>query len=260
MAFADSKDNEALLAIDRLLPVARSALDRAAMVAADIDLIVTLSLSPDRLAVDSAIIGPRIGHPMQRALGAERAYVFDLMDASLAKALHIIDVFAQVQGYRRVLVLRTEYGPGLDQSECGAYKIADGAAALIGIPDGQSRLTRAPIYGVNPLVFVVNPHIRFPLDVKASLRFSPPSDFAARYKKAVATALEQLPPLDAGQVVESWLPEASTQSCAGPFSLPLALGHFLAEGGCGTLAVASFDPFTPAIDAVSIEFGGVFDA
>lgn len=258
LASTDRTGGDAGMAIDRLLPVARLALDRAGLAAADVDLIVTLSLSPDRLAVDPAIVGPRIGHPMQRALGAERAYLFDLMDSSLAKALYVIDVFAQAQAYRHVLVLRSEIGAGLDQSECGALRIADGAAALVAASDGRTRLASAPIAGVAPLVFALNPHIRHPLDIKASLRFSPPADFQARHRQAVETALERLDADIVGQVVESWFPGA--EAAAGPFTLPLALSRFLAEGGSGSLAVASFDPFAPVIDAANIEFGSAQDA
>ncbi len=260
LAPVDRMDGDAGMAIDRLLPVARLALDRAGLAVADIDLIVTLSLSPDRLAVDPAIVGPRIGHPMQRALGAERAYLFDLMDCSLAKALHVIDVFGWAQAYRRVLVLRSEMGTGLDQSECGSLRIVDGAAALVVVPDGRSRLASAPIAGVAPLVFALNPHIRHPLDIKACLHFTPPVDFLPRHGQAVEAALERVGVGVARHVVESWFLENGGTSCAGPFTLPLALSHFLAEGDSGSLVAVSFDPFAPGIDAASIEFGGGQDA
>ncbi len=253
LAPADHVESDGCMAIDRLLPVAKLALERAELQAADIDLIVTLSLSPDRLAVDPAIIGPRIGHPMQRALGAERAYLFDLMDSSLAKALHVIDVFAQVQGYRRVLVLRSEFGGGLNQAASEVLRIPDGAAALVVAPDGKSRFARVPLAGVDPLVFMLRPNIRHPLDVKADLRFARSAGFDTSYQQATATALAQLDAGSVRQVAESWF--SAEQAGPGPFTLPLILNQLLTKSGIASLVIISFDPFGPAIDVANIELG-----
>lgn len=92
--------------MQRLLPAVREALDEAAVKPEEIDLIVGLALSPDHLIENRDIMAPKIGHPLQKVLGANRAHVFDLTDSSLARALYVVDTLASDQGYRNVLVVR----------------------------------------------------------------------------------------------------------------------------------------------------------
>ena len=68
--------------MQRLLPAVREALDEAAVKPEEIDLIVGLALSPDHLIENRDIMAPKIGHPLQKILGANRAHVFDLTDSS----------------------------------------------------------------------------------------------------------------------------------------------------------------------------------
>ncbi len=77
--------------MQRLLPAVREALDEAAVKPEEIDLIVGLALSPDHLIENRDIMAPKIGHPLQKVLGANRAHVFDLTDSSLARALYVVD-------------------------------------------------------------------------------------------------------------------------------------------------------------------------
>lgn len=77
--------------MQRLLPAVREALDEAVVKPEEIDLIVGLALSPDHLIENRDIMAPKIGHPLQKVLGANRAHVFDLTDSSLARALYVVD-------------------------------------------------------------------------------------------------------------------------------------------------------------------------
>lgn len=80
--------------MQRLLPAVREALDEAVVKPEEIDLIVGLALSPDHLIENRDIMAPKIGHPLQKVLGANRAHVFDLTDSSLARALYVVDTLA----------------------------------------------------------------------------------------------------------------------------------------------------------------------
>lgn len=248
------------MAIDRLLPVVRTALQQANIDAAEIDMFVTLSISPDHVAIDPAIIGPRIGHPLQRALGADKAYVFDLMDASVAKALHIADIFASQQGYSRVLLTRSECTKGLREDVDSGFALADGAMACVIEPDGASRFASAPVSGVKPLVIELNDDIRCLTDPKAFIRFSPTVEIKERYRRATVRAAEALKGASTPLVTEDWLTvatagEQSRMATSGPFDLGIAFSELLAEGRCGTLTAISFDAFGPAADAVTVGYG-----
>ena len=101
--------------MQRLLPAVREALDEAAVKPEEIDLIVGLALSPDHLIENRDIMAPKIGHPLQKVLGANRAHVFDLTDSGLPARAPLRGRYpASDQGYRNVLVVRGESSQGLD--------------------------------------------------------------------------------------------------------------------------------------------------
>ena len=147
------------MAIDALLPAVHQVLGQAGLQAVEIDMIVSISVAPDHLALESNIIGPRIGHPLQKSLGAQRAYVFDLMDASVAKALHIADIFAFQQGYRHVLVVRAECSHGVRPDPDSGFTVPDGAMAMLCTPTGTSRWHSGALDGIAPLMLMLNPAI-----------------------------------------------------------------------------------------------------
>lgn len=250
---------ESNLAIDALLPVAQAALAGAGLAAGEIDLIATLSVSPDHLALEPCIIGPRIGHPLQKRLDAERAYVFDLMDASLAKALHVVDIFAAQQGYRRVLLVRAECGRGVRPDADSGFKVPDGAMALLCEPTGTSRWSSGTIDGVAPLMLMLNEPIRRAGDQTGHARFAPPADIAGRYAQAARARMAELHGADwdrARYIVEHWdVGGTGGASGAGPFDCGLSLASLLAGGAGGALTLISFDPFGPAADAVTVSYG-----
>jgi putative alkyl quinolone biosynthesis protein PqsB len=245
------------LAIDTLLPAVHQALAQAGLQAAEIDMIVTISVSPDHLAIDPAIIGPRIGHPLQMRLAAERAYVFDLMDASVAKALHVADIFGFRQGYRRVLFARAECGHGVRADTASGFAVADGAMAMVCEPTGNSRFHSGRIEGIAPLMLMLNDAIKSPADKKAFARFAPPADIAQRYSDAAREGVAALngEAFDrARYLVEHW-DFGAGRSLSGPFDTGLGLAGMLADGRHGDVTLLSFDPFGPAADAVTVCYG-----
>lgn len=245
------------MAIDALLPAVHQVLDQAGLQAAEIDMIVSISVAPDHLALEPNIIGPRIGHPLQKCLGAQRAYVFDLMDASVAKALHVADIFAFQQGYRHVLMVRAECGHGVRPDPDSGFTVPDGAMAMLCEPTGTSRWHSGALDGIAPLMLMLNPSIVHLEDKKAHVRFAPPADIGQRYSEAARNAVAALngPAWDSARYsVEHWHFGAGGKR-SGPFDSALALADLLAKGGNGALTLVSFDPFGPAADAVTVCYG-----
>ncbi len=160
--------------MQRLLPAVREALDEAAVKPEEIDLIVGLALSPDHLIENRDIMAPKIGHPLQKVLGANRAHVFDLTDSSLARALYVVDTLASDQGYRNVLVVRGESSQGLEVDSESGFALADGALALLCRPTGKAAFRRGALGGDPaqewlPLSIPLNTDIRQVGDVKGHL-------------------------------------------------------------------------------------------
>ncbi|MBV8270850.1 MAG: hypothetical protein JO067_01110 [Cupriavidus sp.] len=253
-AATDCRTPGPLLALDRLLPVVNLALTEAGLTARDLDLIATISISPDRVAIDPAILGPRVGHPLQRAIGASRAYVFDMLDASLAKVMHAVDIFAHAQRYENVLIVRTDHCAGLDLQLGSDLHLPDGALAMACRPDGRSRFSSAALADLSPAVTLADRIVRDALDVKATMRFASPPDLAARYGAAMRIAISRLP-ATGRSFTESWFsPDAN-----GPFSIGVDLRAALVDNYSGSAIAVSFDPFSPAADAVSLQCGAHHD-
>lgn len=248
------------MAMDALLPAVEQALQRAGIGAADLDMIVTLSLAPNRLAIDAAIIGPRIGHPLQKQLGAANAYVFDLMDTSVAKALHVVDVFGHAQGYRRALFLRVECGQDVRADMHSGFAIPDGAMALVCEPDGKSSFCSDDLAGIEPLMILMNTEVSRVDDKKGFIRFAPPEKLGPLYLAAAREGLARLGG-SAGQrhVIEHWdLPSRREPGAArhqgGPFDIGLALSELLGSATGGELAAVSLDLFGPGADTVTLSY------
>ncbi|WP_394846737.1 hypothetical protein LZC95_04640 [Pendulispora brunnea] len=120
------------LAVDRVLPVAREVLAQASIEASSLDLILSMSISPDRVALGKNVAGPRVCHPLQRDLGAERAFVFDLYDDDWSAAIDIARGFCHEMDYKHVLLVRVECGGrSLAKDPESGFRIPDGAGCLL---------------------------------------------------------------------------------------------------------------------------------
>ncbi|MBX3304661.1 MAG: hypothetical protein KF751_01275 [Nitrospira sp.] len=252
----------ASMAIDLLLPAAQKAVSLAGLQATDIDLIVTLSLSPDRIAIDPSILGPRIGHPLQKLLQANNAYVFDLMDASVAKALHVTDIFAKEQGYKRVLFARTEFNAGLRADVGSKFSMADGAMACVIEPDGLSRFASVPVPGLNPMVIELNENIRALSEHKAFIRFHPNIGAANSFRVAASQAAFSLDPSQKEYLAEDWFTtemgrKRETSATTGPFDLGMGFSSLTSKKHGSHLIAVSFDPFGPSAEAVDVFCGSL---
>jgi 3-Oxoacyl-[acyl-carrier-protein (ACP)] synthase III len=125
---ASSRDASAC-ACDHAVKAARRALSNARCLASELDLIVSLSVSPSRIADAPRIVGPRLAHPVQRDLRATHAAVFDLVDADWTLALDFAQSHCRQLDYRRALVVRAE---ALADTEGSASSgLSDGAGAIV---------------------------------------------------------------------------------------------------------------------------------
>jgi len=257
-----AKADRRQIAMDLLLPAVDQALQQAELHASQLDLIVSLSLSPDHLVSECEIMGPRIGHPLQKAIAAKNAFVFDLMDASLAKAIRIINTLAQQENYKNVLLVRSEMGHGVSPDSSSGFCLPDGAMALVLKPVVEQYFSQGLLEGGwSPLVVQLNTNIQSPLDEKCRFNFSYQEGLA----KSIGRANDQLLsrtdlPANEG-IFENWLSVSPGENaCFGPFDLPREFVRRLEEGRYGGLLAVSFDPFGPVVETVSLELaaGGAY--
>ncbi|RXV65337.1 hypothetical protein D1006_35165 [Burkholderia stabilis] len=116
--------------------LARLALEQARYLPSEVDLVVSLSISPNRVAEDVAIAGPRFTHQGKRDLRAQHAAVFDLLDADWTLALDLTQSHCHWLGYRSALVIRTKALK--DVEHVGTSGFADGARATVLTPGRNS--------------------------------------------------------------------------------------------------------------------------
>ena len=142
------KDSQSY-ASDYAIGAARLALDQADCLSSELDLIVSLSISPSRIADDPAIAGPRLAHPVQRSLRAKHATVFDLLDADWTLALDFAQSHCRWLGYRNALVIRAEALADIENADCSGF--SDGAGAIVlttGSPDCRHVSSYADLGGL----------------------------------------------------------------------------------------------------------------
>ncbi|WP_263140140.1 beta-keto-ACP synthase [Pseudomonas sp. RIT-PI-AD] len=241
--------------IQRLLPAVEDALRGAGVEAGEIDLIVGLALSPDHLVEQHDIIGPKISHPLQKRLGAQRAHVFDLTDASLARALYMVDSLASDQGYRHVLVVRGECAEGLEIDEASGFALCDGALALLCQPTGRAGFRRLPLVGDwCPLSIPLNTEMRSPGDFKGRLYLPPQETLPEAVRHASIELADAFAPR--AWIREEWFGEGRPNGrCLGPFELARQM-EAAQRDRLDELLLISFDPFGMVVEGVTLELMG----
>lgn len=254
------------VAMDYLAPAVEHTLAQAKCAATDLDLIVSLSWSPDHLVADTRIMGPRIGHPLQKKIGAHHAFVFDLMDASLAKALHIVNQFALAQSVKRVLLVRADSSQGLQADPESGFAIPDGAFALLLEPDAQQHFFSTPVINpsgtaaFHPLRVELNTHVTHATDTKGTLRFPVQPALVGAIDRAVQTLSDTAGFATSHCMREHWLTHAPERPhCLGPFDLAFQLEMLLEYQREPMLAI-SIDPFGLVAEGVTLKVTGVSNA
>lgn len=137
-----AKSDEQDLIMDFSLPLCESVLSKANVKPEEIDLLLSISITPDRLVGDKDIGAPRLCHPLQRELKASKAFVFDLLDSDWNTAIEIADGFAKDQDYKKVLIIRAELSSfSIKPDENTGFSIPEGFGVLLLENDGKELST-----------------------------------------------------------------------------------------------------------------------
>ncbi|KVD04239.1 hypothetical protein [Burkholderia ubonensis] len=272
---------------DYAVNAARQALLQAGCLPSELDLIVSLSISPSRLADAPSIAGPRLAHPVQRDLRARHAVVFDLLDADWTLALDLAQSHCRQLGYRRALVVRAEALADVEQVATSGF--ADGAGAIVLTPSGHDRgyassyadlesppfatLDALPARRVNGALSLARFESRFD---HATGRFDgEPANAAAAVRAMVDEVQSRIDRRAATLFCESWLSgwpsiaagaegESPVDVVAGsadipnPFQLPAWLASRVADSMSlrddeHTVVAMTLDPFRPRIACSTME-------
>ncbi|KVC99640.1 hypothetical protein WI78_10645 [Burkholderia ubonensis] len=272
---------------DYAVNAARQALLQAGCLPSELDLIVSLSISPSRLADAPSIAGPRLAHPVQRDLRARHAVVFDLLDADWTLALDLAQSHCRQLGYRRALVVRAEALADVEQVATSGF--ADGAGAIVLTPSGHDRgyassyadlesppfatLDALPARRVNGALSLARFESRFD---HAIGRFDgEPANAAAAVRAMVDEVQSRIDRRAATLFCESWLSgwpsiaagaegESPVDVVAGsadipnPFQLPAWLASRVADSMSlrddeHTVVAMTLDPFRPRIACSTME-------
>ncbi|OJB48609.1 hypothetical protein BGV60_13220 [Burkholderia ubonensis] len=272
---------------DYAVNAARQALLQAGCLPSELDLIVSLSISPSRLADAPSIAGPRLAHPVQRDLRARHAVVFDLLDADWTLALDLAQSHSRQLGYRRALVVRAEALADVEQVATSGF--ADGAGAIVLTPSGHDRgyassyadlesppfatLDALPARRVNGALSLARFESRFD---HATGRFDgEPANAAAAVRAVVDEVQSRIDRRAATLFCESWLSgwpsiaagaerESPVDVVAGsadipnPFQLPAWLASRVADSMSlrddeHTVVAMTLDPFRPRIACSTME-------
>ncbi|KVU37903.1 hypothetical protein WK68_16110 [Burkholderia ubonensis] len=272
---------------DYAVNAARQALLQAGCLPSELDLIVSLSISPSRLADAPSIAGPRLAHPVQRDLRARHAVVFDLLDADWTLALDLAQSHCRQLGYRRALVVRAEALADVEQVATSGF--ADGAGAIVLTPSGHDRgyassyadldsppfatLDALPARRVNGALSLARFESRFD---HATGRFNgEPANAAAAVRAVVDEVQSRIDRRAATLFCESWLSGwpsiaagaegelpvdvvAGSADIPNPFQLPAWLASRVADSMSlrddeHTVVAMTLDPFRPRIACSTME-------
>ncbi|WP_043316390.1 hypothetical protein [Microbulbifer sp. HZ11] len=238
------------IGVDYLQQMAARILRRHQVKADDIDLIVSLSLAPDHLIGDTSVMGPKIGHPFQSVIGANKAFVFDLMESSLAKALSIINTLAIAESYSNILVIRYDNNQSFDPDPESGFISSDGAAIALLEADRQQIAATYPLnLDIEPLSINLNTKIKSANDKKGQFSFAYHPNLQNTVESTITSTHNRNSDLYDDYVIESWI--GGDLLNAGPFTFFQWMKSNL-ETNSGATGLYSYDPFASAIDFVTL--------
>lgn len=118
--------------LDFALNACDRAISQSSLTPDQIDLIISMSISPSHLVKQSQICGPRLGNPVQRELQADNAYVFDLLAADWVFAIDAAHNFCSQMGWSTALLVRAEASAmGMAGDSDSGFDIVDGGGVLL---------------------------------------------------------------------------------------------------------------------------------
>ncbi len=230
------------MAIDYAKAAAEQALREASVAAGELELVVSLSISPDHLSDQTNIMGPRLCHPLQRELGADQAVVFDLHDACWSFALETTYSFMLGLGFRTALLVRAECPTGLDTRAALPLAWGAGAGALVLRRDDdapwQADYTALDCADDPARMELLDPRLRFRGPYRAALYFDP-TDALQESLMQTTDRLTRATDAPSAPFIEPWalrpMPDMAPLT---PYAFPLALAEGAKPDG-----LVTFDPF-----------------
>lgn len=182
-----------------------------------IDLIITMGISPSHVADDPDILGPRVGHPIQRDMGLSNAFVFDTLDGDMNFAMDLAESFFNLYPFKRALLIHSECGaPSVKPCMETGISLSDGVSALVVSPDLSRTQMGASYIDISDEVEPLSMH---PLPAQkitegthlVQLRFSAPPPMFSSIGVAAANVIRQESERyraqnDTKYVLEDWFP------------------------------------------------------
>ncbi|MFT6248642.1 MAG: putative alkyl quinolone biosynthesis protein PqsB [Cognaticolwellia sp.] len=244
-------------ALKYLVPCVDSILQQQQITAGDIDLIVSLSMSADHLVEELEIMGPRVGHPLQKSIGADNAFVFDLMDSSLSKAFYVINALAIAEEYKNILIIRSEIGLSSKTDLNSGFCLPDGVMAILAEVNSLQVFKNQNLPGNWwPLSLELETNIRSTEQEKVKFNYPVQQGLTEAINQQSDKLLSNPNFAMLPFAIESWLePSSGETSCYGPFELVRQIEKRLNESNETTFVAISFDPFGPSVEAVTLELG-----
>lgn len=253
-----------IMAVDYAVAAAREALTQAQCDADELDIIVTFSVSPSHISHCPEIIGPRVGHALQRELKAKKAIVLDLLDCDWTFALDVVHGFFAVMGFTRALIARSECFTGLLMDGACLLEIRDGAGALV-VTQMSSSLWACGYQNVSakfqPACIVpLSPERQRSTGKYASLHFDASPELLSALvsvgNRLVFSVSQHAEKVDS-VFAEAWMQSGweggfdsdvdngiEIERALGPYALPAHISNLLSTKGRRTSVLcATFDPF-----------------
>ncbi len=127
------------LVLNVTLPICKKLLEEVNFNPLDIDLILNITLTPDRLFQDKTIGVPRVAHPIHYLIKAENAFVIDIHESDWNTAFAIAKSFMVDQDRKNVLIVRTEFlHSSVHPDYESGFNIPDGVAAILAEQDNDT--------------------------------------------------------------------------------------------------------------------------
>jgi hypothetical protein len=242
------------MAIDYALAAADDALAKASISARDVDLIISMSISPDHIADQANIVGPRLCHPLQRELGSLNAVVLDLHDACWAFAFDTACCFMREMGFQYALIVRADCVTGLDTRQSAGWAWDSGAGVLVvescDSDNWEVTFTRLKTEEKTARIELLDPGLRFRGDYRAALYFLPGSLFSMKLTDALE-AIRESHANNWTPYIEPWGLSDNREPQFAPYAFPMALSSSAQNNYYDGLI--TFDPFRMLLGACKVQ-------
>jgi benzoate-CoA ligase len=249
------------LVLPSLVEVTEKAIKQSNINAMDIDLIVSYSMSIDHLAYQKEIYGPRICHPLQKEIGANNAFAFDLTDASTSTVLDVTNSILREMNLNIALIVRVDVNSSLVQDSESGFSWTDGAAALI-LQKNEEVVKNSTEYeietDISPCILKVTNDFDQQDAKRGEFSFSPNAEFKSAYKNIENKLYDELGEdidSDKGIYSEKWFVDEgeNTEHVTGPYGFFLAVAEEQKSNTSQTTGGIIFDPYRLTLSAHSFK-------